>query len=166
MEIERKWIVSGWPAAELPLLAEQEMEQGYLTVAPAVRVRREQITGGKAEYVLCLKSGQGIARNEIEMKIEKEKFDAICDMIGQPLIHKLRRTYLLPDGHHLEVNHVDEGRETEFWYAEIEYESVGEAAAWRAEAAFPNGYLAEDVTEKPDRSMAAYWTMTRLAGGT
>jgi len=46
-------------------------------------------------------------------------------------LKKERRTYRLPDGLHLEVNHVDEGLPTEFWYAEIEYETEEQALAWK-----------------------------------
>ena len=45
MEIERKWMVKGWPEG-LPLQAEYEMEQGYLSVKPTVRIRRESKQGG------------------------------------------------------------------------------------------------------------------------
>ena len=45
MEIERKWMVNGWPAPgedTLPLLATEYQEQGYVhTQAPIVRVRLE-----------------------------------------------------------------------------------------------------------------------------
>lgn len=123
MEIERKWMVSGWPSEELGLemLYEQSMRQGYISVRPTVRIREEAMTGGSTEYVLCIKSGAGLVRKEIEMDIPQDKFLELEDLIGLPLIPKVRRTYALPDGLKLEVNHVDEGLPTEFWYAEIEY---------------------------------------------
>ena len=121
MEIERKWMLKGWPPEELglPLLYEQSMRQGYISVRPTVRIREEAMTGGSTEYVLCIKSGAGLVRKEIEMDITKDKFLELEDLIGLPLIPKVRRTYGLPDGLKLEVNHVDEGLPTEFWYAEI-----------------------------------------------
>ena len=71
MEIERKWMVNGWPPEELglPLLYEQSMRQGYITVRPTVRIREEAMAGGSTEYVLCIKSGTGLVRKEIEMDI-------------------------------------------------------------------------------------------------
>ena len=53
MEIERKWMVNGWPPEELglPLLYEQSMRQGYITVRPTVRIREEAMAGGSTEYV-------------------------------------------------------------------------------------------------------------------
>ena len=96
MEIERKWLVSGWPEG-LPLLKEHHMRQGYLSCEPVVRIREEAMTGGATEYVLCFKKGQGIVRSELEIRISKEEFTSIEEMIALPLIRKVRRTYLLPD---------------------------------------------------------------------
>ncbi len=161
MEIERKWMVQGWPAG-LPMLYEHAMEQGYLTVRPTVRIRMEAQTGGETRYVLCLKSGSGIVRREVETDLPKEKYDEIAKMIGYPLIPKIRRTYQLPDGLALEVNHVDEGEPTEFWYAEIEYPTEEAARAWQAASLGLADYLADDVSELPGQSMGEYWEQTRL----
>ena len=54
MEIERKWMVNGWPEG-LPLKEEFAMRQGYISVRPTVRIREEALTGGKTRYVLCFK---------------------------------------------------------------------------------------------------------------
>ena len=116
MEIERKWMVNGWPEG-LPLKEEFAMRQGYISVRPTVLIREEALTGGKTRYVLCFKSGGGLAREEIERDIDPELFNELeTKIIGSPLIPKLRRSYLLPDGAVLEVNHVDEGQPTEFWF--------------------------------------------------
>lgn len=165
MEIERKWMVTDWPGEDLPLAREQKMRQGYVTVLPTVRIREEAETGGKTEYVLCLKSiskDRGLSRKEIEIKIPKEKFCEIEDLIGLPLIDKVRRTYRLPDGLLLEVNRVDQGLPTEFWYAEVEFESVQQAKSWHPASAGLGDYLSDDVTGQPGSSMGAYWEQTRL----
>ena len=166
MEIERKWMVNNWPPEEigLPVLYEQSMRQGYISVRPTVRIREEAMTGGDTEYVLCFKSGTGLVRKEIEMDIPADKFRELEDLIGLPLIPKVRRTYALPDGNKLEVNHVDEGLPTEFWYAEIEYKSVSQASHWKAGAVSEAlaAYLSDDVTEQPGQTMGAYWIATRL----
>ena len=166
MEIERKWMLNGWPPKELglPLLYEQSMRQGYISVRPTVRIREEAMTGGNTEYVLCIKSGAGLVRKEIEMDISKDKFLELEDLIGLPLIPKVRRTYGLPDGLKLEVNHVDEGLPTEFWYAEIEYPTAEIARRWNAGNISPvlAKYLNNDVTEEPGQTMGACWIITRL----
>ena len=130
MEIERKWMVTGWPEG-LPQTEEFAMRQGYISVRPTVRIREEARTGGRTDYVLCFKSAGGLAREEIERSIDKELFDELeTKIIGKPLIPKTRRSYALPDGNVLEVNHVDVGQPTEFWYAEVEYPTVEAARAW------------------------------------
>ena len=130
MEIERKWLVEGWPQG-LPLVEEYTMRQGYISVRPTVRIREEAKTGGPTAWVLCFKSAGGLAREEIERPIDQALFDGLAaKIIAKPLIEKVRRTYLLPDGCQLEVNHVDAGQPGAFWYAEIEYPTVEAARAW------------------------------------
>ena len=164
MEIERKWMVNGWPEG-LPLYCEQMMRQGYISVRPTVRIREEiLLNGGKpehTEHILCFKSGSGLARQEIEFPIEEDQFRALEGLIGLPLIPKLRRTYELPDGLHLEVSLVDEGTPTAFWYAEVEYETVERAEEWDPKAAGLADYLSDEVTGQPGQSMGAYWEKTR-----
>lgn len=196
MEIERKWMVQGWPEG-YPLRKEEEMRQGYVSVRPTVRIREEKLlmssdgalaqsqaipqdgaaqnTAGaedsaaqcptkplKDEFILCFKSKGRLSRKEIEFPIEEARFRELEDLIGLPLIPKLRRTYQLPDGHQLEVNHVDEGAPTEFWYAEVEFGSEDEARAFDPASVGLGDYLTDDVTEQPGQSMGAYWTATRL----
>ena len=85
MEIERKWMVNGWPEG-LPLKEEFAMRQGYISVRPTVRIREEALTGGKTHYVLCFKSGGGLAREEIERDIDPALFnDLETKIIGRPL---------------------------------------------------------------------------------
>lgn len=161
MEIERKWMVNGWPEG-LALKEEFAMRQGYISVRPTVRIREEALTGGKTRYVLCFKSGGGLAREEIERDIDPELFNELeTKIIGSPLIPKLRRSYLLPDGAVLEVNHVDEGQPTEFWYAEVEYPTVEAARSWQPAAVGLADYLSDEVTDQPGQSMGAYWEQTR-----
>ncbi len=74
---------------------------------------------------------------------------------------KVRRTYLLPDGHHLEVNAVDEGADTSFYYAEVEFDSEKEAGDFKPETLGLGEYLSDEVTGKPGMSMGAYWTKVR-----
>ena len=163
-EIERKWLVSGWPSLPLPLVTEQTMRQGYLTVRPTVRIREEAVTGGSTEYILCFKSGSGLVRRELEMPVKQEMFDELEQMIGLPLIKKIRRTYDLGGGLELEVNLVDPGTEHEFWYAEIEFPTYEEAKDWSSTLPELNEYLSREVTEVPGQTMGAYWVRTRLAG--
>ena len=61
----------------------------------------------------------------------------------------------------LEVNHVDEGRPTAFWYAEVEYPTVAAANAWQPAAWGLAAYLNDEVTDQPGQSMGAYWLQTQ-----
>ncbi len=161
MEIERKWMVSGWPEMQLPFVTEQFMRQGYISVGPTVRIREEAETGGKTEYIVCFKSRGTLARKEIEISVPEEKFRELEDLIGLPLIPKLRRSYQLSGGLTLEVNHVDEGMPTEFWYAEVEFGSIEEAENWDPASDGLAGYLSDEVTRDPSQTMGAYWQKTR-----
>ena len=74
MEIERKWMVQGWPQG-LPLLETYRMDQGYISVRPTVRIRREALQGGRTALVLCFKGAPdktGLMREEIETEIPPE----------------------------------------------------------------------------------------------
>ena len=42
MEIERKWMVTGWPTG-LEQTSVYSMDQGYISVRPTVRIRREAL---------------------------------------------------------------------------------------------------------------------------
>lgn len=183
MEIERKWIVSGWPddatddsktkKNKYTLAEELEMEQGYLSTSPTLRIRSGKVlysSEGKAlgqeTYILCRKSRSldgGLSRREQEEPLSREQFEAFKGRIPFPLIHKVRRTYLLSDGSRLEVNHVDEGTPTEFWYAEIEYDSREAAVKWNPSSVDLEHYLDKEVTHQKGQSMAAYWNVTRRA---
>lgn len=163
MEIERKWMVNGWPdESRFALVEEFAMRQGYISVHPTVRIREEALTGGATSYILCFKSGGGLAREEIEREIDSELFTQLEQkIIARPLICKLRRSYRLPDGLVLEVNHVDEGLPTEFWYAEVEYSTEQQARSWDPATVGLADYLTNDVTDQPGQSMGAYWEQTR-----
>lgn len=170
MEIERKWIVSAWPDTSFPLVKEEIMRQGYLCTEPTVRIREENLVLSNDpavpagdHFILCFKSRGTLARKEIEFPIAKENFEALEDLIGLPLIPKVRRTYALPEGLFLEVNHVDEGAPTEFWYAEIEFPSEKTAADFQPSSFGLASYLDQDVTGDPGQTMGAYWSLTRLA---
>ena len=164
MEIERKWMVTGWPAG-LEQTSVYNMDQGYISVRPTVRIRREALQGGRTALVLCFKGAGGLSREEIETEINAELFAKLEHLIGKPLIHKERRGYRLPGGLTLEVNCVDPDLPTAFWYAEVEYETEAQALAWDPAACGLADYLHDECTGKPGSSMGEYWLKTRPTGG-
>lgn len=161
MEIERKWLVHGWPEGRTPC-EEFSMRQGYVSVRPTVRIREEALCGGETAYILCFKSAGGLSREEIETPISAQLFrDIETKIIDRPLVPKCRRGYALPGGLTLEVNEVDAGAPTAFWYAEVEFESEAQANAWKPASCGLGEYLADEVTGRPGQSMGAYWEQTR-----
>ena len=160
MEIERKWLVQGWPNNMEPCKI-ITMRQGYITTRPTVRIRSEE-SNGKTEYILCFKgkaTPDGLAREEIESPIDGELFARLERFLGKPLIEKQQRRYDLPGGLVLEVNQVDAGQPGEFFYAEIEFDTQEQAKAF-----VPGDlteYLKQEVTGIPGQNMAAYWRSTR-----
>ena len=163
MEIERKWMVNRWPEG-LDLLETYCMDQGYISVRPTVRIRREALQGGHTALVLCFKGAPdktGLMREEIETEITPELFAKLERMIGKPLIAKERRTYALKNGLKLEVNDVDAGLPSHFMYAEVEYPDEATARAWSPAADRLADYLADECTGKPGSSMGEYWIQTR-----
>lgn len=160
MEIERKWFVSGWPEGLTPEHI-YDMAQGYISVRPTVRIRREAEQGGGTAYILCFKGKGRLSREEIETEIDENLFSRLSALIGQPLIVKERRDYRLRDGHTLEVNSVDAGSPAAFFYAEVEFKSEEDARAWSPADAGLGDYLTDEVTEKKGTSMGAYWERTR-----
>ena len=163
MEIERKWMVVGWPRGLRPVRVHL-MDQGYLCVRPTVRIRREALEGGPTALVLCFKGAPdptGLSRPEVETEIGAELFGQLEALIGKPLIGKERRSYVLPGGLVLEVNEVDPGQPGGFFYAEVEFPAEAAARAWEPASCGLGGYLADEVTGRPGASMGEYWEQTR-----
>ena len=160
MEIERKWMVLGWP--DLPLLFTHFMRQGYISVRPTVRIREEALENGETAYILCFKSQGKLSRKEIELPLDKQTFDELEDLIGLPMIKKNRRTYALPSGLRLEVNDVDAEMDSGFMYEEIEFDTVKAAKSFDPASVGLEQYLLDDVTMQDGQSMGAYWEKTRL----
>jgi len=150
MEIERRFWIDGYPTG-LPLVTEAVMYQGYISTAPVVRIRSTETEKGTV-YVLCFKGNGTLAREEIENEISGGFFHRLCAFVGLPLIRKDFKAYALPSGHILECSLVDAGAETEFFYAEVEFNSIEEANAFT-----PPAFLGEEITEDKRFSMVQYW---------
>lgn len=158
MEIERRWLVDGWPGQHPAAVL--DMEQGYFAVRPAVRIRREAWSGGDTRYVLCFKGKGGLVREEVELPVSEADYVRLKSLLSGPMIEKEQRRYPLPGGLTLEVNSVDPGLDTGFFYAEVEFPDKAAALAWTPPAELAP-YLSREVTGQPGESMAAYWARTR-----
>lgn len=158
MEIERRWLVNGWPELEPTALV--HMDQGYFSTRPAVRVRREAEAGGPCRYVVCFKGKGGLVREEIELPVTEGQYRSLAGMLEGPMIQKEHRRYPLPDGLTLEVNQVDPDLDTGFFYAEVEFPDEASAHAWKPPAELA-AYLSRETTGQSGESMAGYWARTR-----
>ena len=154
-EIERKFLIDTFPD-DLPLLHTQRVFQAYLSLEPEVRLRRAEQDGQVTARSLTIKSGSGLVRREVRIDLSGEQFDALAELIPQPFISKDYRVYRLPGGLELECSLVDEGTDTAFLYAEIEFPSVEAAKAFP-----PLPLFKQEVTENPAYRMNRYWRDTR-----
>ena len=162
MEIERKWFVSGWPEGQAPICT-YPMDQGYISVRPTVRIRKESDNCGKTEHIPCFKGKGHLSREEIETEIDETLFSRLKAILGCPLIKKERRDYVLSDGRTLEVNFVDEVTTTAFYYAEVEFDTEEYALSWTSSSVGLERYWLDEVTSKKGISMGSYWEQTRHA---
>ncbi|SDB25409.1 CYTH domain-containing protein [Pseudobutyrivibrio sp. YE44] len=136
MEIERKFLIK-----ELPDLSKYEyvdIEQGYLSTNPVVRIRKKN-----DKYILTYKGSGLMAREEIEASLTKEAYQHLLEKIDGHAITK--RRYLIPfEPYTIELD-VFEGHKKGLIMAEVEFPSLEEANAFVA----PD-WFGDDVTE--DRS--------------
>ena len=136
MEIERQFLVAALPS--LPPQSET-LRQGYVALEPEIRIR--QI--GNAQYILTVKRGSGLVREEWETAISRQEFENLSKRLepGTKLIEKRRYRIQLPDGHIAEL-HIHDGHLSNFAYAEVEFPSANEAASFT-----PPEWFGREVTE-------------------
>ena len=165
-EIERKFIMMGFPeeilteeaykSYRLELVREVEIEQGYISVEPEVRLHgAKDIRTGKENWRLTIKGDGTLSRQEIITDVSKEFYTEAKGMLPARMIEKLYRKYRFGQ-YELEVCHVDPGTENEFYYGEIEFTSEEEARAFE-----PPHFLSMEVTYDESCKMKSYWKRTR-----
>ena len=136
MEIERKFLISkeNLPA-DLDAYPHHKLEQGYLSTAPVVRIRKED-----DNYYLTYKSKGLMTREEYNLPLTKESYEHMRPKADGILISKTR--YLIPekDGLTIELD-VFEGALAPLVLAEVEFETEEEANTF-----VPPEWFGEDVT--------------------
>lgn len=145
MEIERKFLIAGFPEA----VAEKEKfsEQYYITTEPYVRIRKS-LSENKAKYILTFKGEGTIVRSETEFDMTEAQYEELKTLCkGRPL-KKHTKIYPLDNGLFLEVSAVNEDEEEGFFYAEVEFSSEEEAKKFN-----PPPFLGSDITDDPDYKM-------------
>jgi adenylate cyclase len=134
MEVERKFVVPDPP--DLEGTEADEIEQGYLAIGAEgeVRVRRR---GDR--LLMTAKRGEGLARQEAEIELDRDEFDELWPLTEGRRLHK--RRHLIPhEGLEIEVD-VYAGDLAGLVVAEIEFPSEEEARAFD-----PPEWLGEEVT--------------------
>lgn len=135
MEIERKFLIKKLPK-DLSSYAFHDIEQGYLSREPVVRIRKED-----DKYYLTYKGKGLMAREEYNLPLTKEAYEHLRPKADGKLISK--RRYLIPiEGTKLTIElDVFHGDLEPLIMAEVEFESVEEADAF----AMPD-WFSQDVT--------------------
>lgn len=137
MEIERKFLIDK-NAIILSDYPYTDMEQGYLSVSPVVRVRKDG-----DEYYLTYKGKGKMVREEYNLPLTKESYEHLIKKADGNIISK--RRYRIPLGQY--TIELDEFREpfAPLLLAEVEFPTVEEANSFT-----PPEWFLEDVTENPE----------------
>ncbi len=142
VEIERKFLVKELPA-DLQSYRYHVIEQGYLNITPAIRVRREDDT-----YYMTYKSRKAhaegnddhIGQTEYNLPLDQESYEHMVRKADGNVIRKKR--YLIPTENDLtiELDVFDAPYEGTI-IAEVEFPSEEAAKAYK-----PADWFGEDVT--------------------
>ncbi len=138
LEVERKFLLSDQPEW-LERCEAEPIRQGYVALDgdTEVRVRRH---GGRCS--LTIKHGGGLARAEVEVDLDDDRFEELWRLTGGRRVSK--RRYLVPSEHrHFDVDVYDEDL-AGLAVAEIEFDTIAEGEAFE-----PPAWLGEEVTEDP-----------------
>ena len=155
LEIERKFLMEGFPT-ELPCIREIEIEQGYLSIEPEVRIHKAtDRKSGKQDFRLTVKGNGILTRTEIKTDIAESFYTEAVQMLAQPMIKKEYKSYAY-EKYILEVCYVDAEMESAFFYGEIEFSSEEEAKNFQK----PD-FFGKEVTVEEDYKMKNYWKRTR-----
>ncbi len=132
MEIEKKYLIK-----ELPDLSKYEyleIEQGYLSTHPVVRIRKKN-----DDYILTYKGSGMLAHEEIEAALTKEAYEHLATKIDGYLITKKR--YLIPLAPYTIELDVFAGHMDGLIMAEVEFPSIEEADSFT-----PPSWFGTEVT--------------------
>lgn len=138
MEIERKFLVNSLPN-DLENYPCRQIEQAYLCKNPVVRIRHMD-----DDYILTYKSGGMMARQEVELPLNRTAYEHLREKADGTIIAKKR--YILPLAGDLNIElDIFEGVLTGFIMAEVEFSSVEEANNFT-----PPAWFHKDVTFDSD----------------
>lgn len=136
VEIERKFLlpeVPAWPSNAKVV----RIEQGYLVIEEEVEVRLRRT---EEKYLLTAKRGHGEVREEIEISLDREQFDALWPLTESRRLTKTRHLIPIDDGLTAEVD-VFEGELEGLVIGEIEFDSEEQSGNFELPA-----WLGDEIT--------------------
>jgi adenylate cyclase len=136
VEVERKWLVQDLP--DLSGHKGEEVIQGYISpAADGTEVRLRQTDG---KFFQTVKSEGGLVRDEIEIELTKDQFEALWEATVGRRVKKTR--YTLPwEGKEVELD-VYHDSLAGLMIAEVEFTSASDSAQF-----VPPPWLGAEVTE-------------------
>ncbi len=134
MEIERKYLIQT-PPENYQSFPHTEMEQGYLSTSPVVRIRRSDDA-----YTLTYKSGGLMVREEYNLPLTKEAYEHLRPKTDGILIHKIRYKIPYQDKYTIELDLFQDDL-APLILAEVEFSTKEEAERFS-----PPDWFGEDVT--------------------
>ncbi len=138
-EIERKFLL-GEPPDWLQDCASVPIEQGYVALAEETEVRLRK---AGERRLLTVKRGQGEVREEVEIPLGEDQFDALWPLTARRQLAKTRFLVALEEGLEAEVD-VFEGDLKGLAVAEVEFESERQSGDFEAPR-----WLGEEITGDP-----------------
>ena len=135
-EVERKFLLD-----TLPDNIEQQpnnlIRQGYVVTDASNEVR---VRAKGENYYLTIKQGSGLSRNEVEMAISEDQFNALWELTVDKRVEKIRYDYQGPASL-IEIDIYNNGL-SPLKVAEVEFSSVEESRHF-----IPPSFFGREVTE-------------------
>lgn len=149
MEIERKYLIDNIPV-KLQDYPCREIEQGYLCVAPVVRIRKDN-----EDYFLTYKSKGMMVREEYNLPLTADSYEHLKSKIDGRLIRKKRYVIPLEDQLFIELDIFEGGLEP-LKLAEVEFPDKETADRFtppdwfKEEVTFSSLYHNSTLSQLPD----------------
>lgn len=146
-EIERKYLLSQFPAKELEnkeitWMSRKTIYQTYLAYAEDQEIRVRQLIDqeGVSQFTHTYKSGHGLVRQEVEYEISEPIYKQLLTRTKLVPLEKIRTT-IEYRGHVFEI---DEYKQVELTVVEVEFPDVEAAQQFEPPAWFGRELGAED----------------------